>query len=127
MQLRIDGGEDPLHRSWPLAAGRRLSDSQRKIIEWAIEYGDIRAFEAGAILHAARGRYGCTKGKGWRGQGCCVYAATDGSAALVTLAEHGLLVKAGENQRAPYRIAEEPAPPVADGLTDGAQERKPNG
>lgn len=97
-QLRIDGGEDTSRRA---SKYPQTTTAQQRILHKISTDGQIRAVEAGVMVHEARGKRCCLTGaagadrhKGG-GIGCCAYASADGNSALKRLEKRGL-VKRGE-------------------------------
>jgi len=93
VQLTLDGREVPVPSADQPRATAPLTASQREILLWIRDHGQIRSVEAGAIVHAHRtlpccSRYGRSRPDGI---GCCKWAASDGGDALKRLMGRGLV------------------------------------
>ena len=79
---------------------------KRAIIRETKRLRTIRPVQAGNIVHDFRSHLGCRgpKPKTDTAIGCCIYASTDGVAAIRRLEKRGILTRVGES--ALYAIVE---------------------
>lgn len=92
-QLNIEGGVEPYDEVAKRAAAYRdLSPAQKEILRVIRDDGEIRAVEAGVIIHTHRTQAGTGRcGRHRTALACCQYAASDGLEALKRMAKRGLV------------------------------------